>query len=648
MGAIKFGKELLQDFNISSKKEFIETNNIGMYASTSLCGVNTRKYHGLLVARQPQLGNHNYVLVNGLQEAVTIDNTKRELGVNQYDSVIHPKGYLYLESFELEKIPTWIYKIENVIIKKELLCVRDTNQTLIKYSLIKGDKVDFEIRPFSSFRKIHKLRDSQKGKVSVDKLTNGIAYRLDESFDKVYIQTSLNNSFSNNGDWFYNAQYLVELDRGYDFKEDLFTPGTINLKLKKGSEIIVSLSTEEAKTEYLKELFTSELNSKIKLNTLDDYLERSAQQFISKSNNGIEVCAGYHWFGRWGRDTFLSLPGLTIARNQPEVCKKVLKTMLKDLKKGLLANNGAGEGSLYNSSDASLWFFWALQEYVDATGSHEETWADFKVEINHILQNYKKGTLYNIHMDESGLLYGGQEDVALTWMDAVVDGLPVTRRAGFTVELNALWYHAISFSLEMAKSSNDTAFIKDWGQLPNKIKPAFKAMFWDDKKGYLADSCEFYSKDWSFRPNQVFATSLKYAVCDKNMSESILSKVKEKLLTPRGLRTLSQDDPKYIGKYEGDQRTRDRSYHQGIVWPWLLGHFVSGYLSVFGYSALPLIRNIYKSFEEVLTEYGVGSIAEIYNSEAPFTAKGTISQAWSVSELIRIKTLINQQKDNKL
>ncbi len=648
MEAIKFGKYLLQDFKFSSKKEFIETNNIGMYASTSICGVNTRKYHGLLVASQPQIDNHRYVLVNGLQEAVTINNAKRELGVHQYDSVIHPKGYLYLESFELEEIPTWIYKIENVTIKKELLCVKDVNQTLIKYSLINGDEVDFEIRPFSSFRQIHKLRSCKEGSVNLDKLTNGIAYRLDDNYDKVYIQTSLNNSFLNEKDWFYNAEYLEELDRGYEFKEDLFTPGTFSLNLKKGMSVVVSLATKKADVSGLNTLFKREFNSKIKLKNLDDYLERSAQQFFTETNNGIEICAGYHWFGRWGRDTFLSLPGLTIARNKPELCRQVLKTMLKDLKRGLLANNGAGTGALYNSSDASLWFFWALQEYVDATKSAKETWTDFKQEINHILKNYKKGTLYNIHMDKSGLLYGGQKDIALTWMDAVVDGTPVTRRAGFTVELNALWYHAISFSLELAEVSGDIDFINEWGALPRKIKPAFKAMFWDQNKGYLADSCEVNSKDWSFRPNQVFATSLKYSVCDKNMSESILKKVEEKLLTPRGLRTLAQDDPKYIGKYEGDQIKRDRSYHQGIVWPWLLGHFTCGYLSVFGYSALPLIRKIYISFEEALTEYGLGSIAEIYNSEAPFKANGTISQAWSVSELIRIKTLINQQNENKL
>tara|TARA_B110000211_G_scaffold232096_1_gene295030 strand:+ start:795 stop:2741 length:1947 start_codon:yes stop_codon:yes gene_type:complete len=648
MEAIKFDKEFLQDFGRSSKKEFIETNNIGMYASTSLCGVNTRKYHGLLVARQPQLDHHSYVLVNCLHETVLDNESKLELGVHQFNHFVHPKGYLFLDNFELETIPTWIYKVGNKTIKKELLCVKDVNQTLVRYTLIEGEDTNFKIRPFSSFRRIHKLRSSEDKLVPVVKTINGISYSLDEEYDDVYIQTSVENEFSNKGNWFYNAEYLRELDRGYEFNEDLYSPGLLKFHLKKDTPVIVSISTSKAEIENLESVFKKSLESKNKLSSLDNYLERSAQQFFSVSKKGVEVSAGYHWFGRWGRDTFLSLPGLTIARNQPEVCKQVLKTMLKDLKGGLMTNIGVGAAARYNSADASLWFFWALQEYVDATGTSKETWADFNKEIKHILINYKTGTLYNIHMDESGLLYGGQPDVALTWMDAKVDGVPVTPRAGFTVELNALWYHAISFSIELANASGDTDFVKEWEALPGKIKPAFKTMFWDETKGYLADACEIDEKDWSFRPNQVFATSLRYSVCDQAMSESILKQVKEKLLTPRGLRTLAQDDPKYISEYAGDQNRRDNSYHQGIVWPWLLGHFAGGYLAVFGDSALPLLRKIYSSFEEGLTEYGIGSIAEIYNAEAPFNAKGTISQAWSVSELIRINTLINQRNDNKL
>lgn len=645
MSSIKFDKTFLTDFKESSQREYIETNAVGAYSSSTLAGVNTRKYHGTFVVRQPQIDHHSYVLLNALHEVVDIDNHVYELGVHQYPLTAHPEGYQYLKSFQLNKIPTFVFEVEGHQIQKEIQFVANKNQLLIRYTLLEGEKIELGLKPFSSFRRIHKLRAANERAVDVTHVENGVAYKLEEEFDTLYIQTSIKNNFLPQGDWHYKAEYLEELNRGYDFQEDLFSVGLLLFELKKGKAVTVSISTQAENLKGVNAKFNKILKEKPELKSLDNYLEKAADQFISKTpNKGVEVCAGLHWFARWGRDTFLSLPGLTIYREnpQPEVCKRVLKTMLQDLKGGLLTNIGVGAAARYNSADASLWFFWALQEFVDATDSPVQTWKDFKKEINHILDNYKEGTLYNIHMKPNGLLYGGQEDVALTWMDAMVDGYPVTPRAGFTVELNALWYHAICFSLEMAKAAGDNKFIQKWEAIPVTLKLAFKAMFWDDEKGYLADACEEGSKDWSFRPNQAFATSLKYAICDEEMSQSILSKIEEKLLTPKGLRTLSQEDEKYIGIYNGDQKTRDYSYHQGIVWPWLLGHFAKGYIKAFGNSALPLLNKIYSGFESDLKDYGLGSIAEIYDAEPPFTAKGTISQAWSVSELLRIKALINQ------
>ena len=643
MGSIKFDRKFLTDFNNSSKIEFIETNDLGSYCSSTLSGVNTRKYHGTFVVPQPQIDNHSYVLLNALHEVAEINDSVYELGAHQYSFTTEPKGFVFQDSFELDKIPTWIYEIDKHKIKKEIQFTPNKNQLLIKYTLIEGDNIRFSVRPFSSFRRIHKLRTMNTSDVEVGYVENGISYKLEDNYDRLYIQTSIPNEFLDNGNWHYQAEYLEELNRGYDFKEDLYSVGLISFDLKNNQPVVISISTQEERVESINVEFNNILKDKPVLDSLEDYLEKAADQFISKTeDNGVEIGAGYHWFGRWGRDTFLALPGLTLYRNnpQPEVCKAVLKTMLKDLKGGLLTNIGVGDNAQYNSADASLWFFWALQEYANTTGEYIETWKDFKKEIVHILDNYKTGTLFNIHMKENGLLYGGQKDVALTWMDAVVDGIPVTPRSGYVVELNALWYHAICFSLELADKSEDHQFIDKWRDTPKKLKSAFKDMFWDEKRGYLADVCEENSKDWSFRPNQTFATSLKYSICDEEMSKSILIKVKDKLLTPKGLRTLSQDDEKYIGVYQGDQKTRDNSYHQGIVWPWLLGHFTKGYLSLFGKSSINLLSEIYQGFEEELYSYGIGTIAEIYDAEPPFKAKGTISQAWSVSELIRIKSLI--------
>ncbi len=648
MSTVKFDSEFLTNFDESSKREYIETNSLGAYSSSTLAGVNTRKYHGTFILRQPQIDHHSYVLLNALHESVDVNNNVYELGVHQYPLTAHTEGYQYLNSFELKKIPVFVFEVEGRKIQKELQFAPNKNQLLIRYTLIEGSKLDLAIKPFSSFRRIHKLRYADDREVQVNEVENGIGFCMENGFDTLYIQTSVKSEFLAHSDWHYKAEYLEELNRGYDFQEDLYSVGLLLFELKKGKPVVVSISTENENLRGLNSKFNKILEDKKELNSLNDYLEKAADQFISKTpDKGVEVCAGLHWFGRWGRDTFLSLPGLTIYRQdpKPEICKKVLKTMLQDLKGGLLTNIGVGAVARYNSADASLWFFWALQEYVDATNSAEKTWKDFKKEINHILDNYKEGTLYNIHMKSNGLLYGGQEDVALTWMDAMVDGYPVTPRAGYTVELNALWYHAICFSLEMAEAAGDKKFIQKWESVPAILKTSFKEMFWDAQKGYLADACEEDSKDWSFRPNQAFATALKYSICDDEMRKSILEKVKEKLLTPKGLRTLSRDDEKYIGFYNGDQKTRDYSYHQGIVWPWLLGHFAHGYVKAFGNSALPLLEEIYNGFESDLENYGVGTIAEIYDAEPPYAAKGTISQAWSVSELIRIKALINQHKN---
>lgn len=645
MATVRFDKTFLTDFEQSSKAEFLETNELGAYCSYTVAGVNTRKYHGDFVIRQPQIDTHSYVLLNALHELVNVNNNIYELGVHQYPFKAHPEGYLHKVSFELEKIPTWIFEVEGNLIQKELQFVPAKNQLLVRYSLLSGEEVNLGLRPFSSFRRIHKIKKADVSFVQLEEVEHGIGYCMQGGFDHLYIQTNHGNEFVNKGDWHYKAEYLEELNRGYDFQEDLFSVGVLLTKLQKGKPLVVSVSNQEEKVKSLNTTFNKILNAKPVLNSLEDYLEKAADQFISKTKDrGFEICAGYHWFGRWGRDTFIALPGLTLYRRNPnpDACKKVLKTMLKDLHRGLLTNIGVGEAARYNSADASLWFFWALQEYVDFTDSAATTWKSFKKEINHILDNYKEGTLYNIHMEENGLLYGGQEDVALTWMDAMVDGFPVTPRAGYTVELNALWYNAICFSLEMAEAAGDVDFFEKWVDIPRNLKVAFKELFWDEKKGYLADACEEGEKDWSFRPNQAFATSLKYPICDAEMSRSILEQIKERLLTPKGLRTLAQDDPKYIGVYQGDQKTRDSSYHQGIVWPWLLGHFAKGYLVNFGESALPLLRNILGQFEEDLSTYGLGSVAEIYDAEPPYKAKGTISQAWSVSELLRINLLVKQ------
>jgi predicted glycogen debranching enzyme len=437
-------------------------------------------------------------------------------------------------------------------------------------------------------------------------------------------------------DWYYGIEYNKELRRGYDYKEDLFVPGYFELGAKKGDVIIFSASTGKANPEQLKRRYTLELAKRIPRDSFKHCLINSAQQFFIKRNKKTEIIAGFPWFGCWGRDTFIALPGLTLAIGDTATCKDVLDTQVAKLKNGLFPNMGSEDSPAFNSVDAPLWFFWAIQQYTKAVKSYLAIWRSYGKAMKSILEAYRDGTSYNIKMHENGLIYAGEPGKALTWMDAVVYGKPVTPRIGFPVEINALWYNAIMFSLDLAKRAKDSAFISEWEPMPAKIQESFLGMFWDSRKGYLADVADFKSTDWSIRPNQVIAVSMDYSVLSNEIKKAILSVIERDLLTPRGLRTLSPTNENYKGIYKGTQEQRDLAYHQGTVWPWLLEHYCEGYMNLHKESGLGFLERLINDFEPVITELGIGTIPEIFDGDPPHRARGAISQAWSVAALLRI------------
>ena len=416
--------------------------------------------------------------------------------------------------------------------------------------------------------------------------------------------------------------------------------------MKKGEVLIFSAGTSIAVTQTLSRQFNKELTGRITLNNFENCLINSAQQFIFHKNKRTEIIAGFPWFGRWGRDTFISLPGLTLSQGDLKTCKAVIDSMLTELKGALFPNAGSADNASYNSVDTPLWFFWALQQFCEFSHYHKNLWKEYGKTIKQILGEFRNGTDFNIKMHENGLLWQGVPGLALTWMNTVVAGKPVTPRIGFAVEINALWYNAIMFSLTAAKIAKDKNFISEWTDVSKLIKKSFLETFWDKSKGYLADYVDNEKKDWSIRPNQVFATSLPYCVLEnKGIKSSILDTVKKELLTPKGLRTLSPKDSNYIGIYQGNEAQRDLAYHQGTVWPWLLGHFAGGYLKIYGNKGIDFIKKIYNGFEEDMVIHGIGSVSEIYDGNPPHHPKGAVSQAWSVAELLRIKMMIDQFKN---
>ncbi len=648
MSIIKFDKEQLINLEYSLSRELLRTNRAGTHAITTLVGCNTRKYHGLLVCPMEDIDDENHVLLSSLDATITQHNTSFNLGVRKYPGVFEPKGHKYVRDFEVDIIPKIIYRVGGVVLQVERILSED-DRVMIKYTLLDAhSKTTLKLKPFLAFRNMHKL---SKANLFVNKkfraIDNGIKLKMYDGYKYLYMQLSKKAEYVHVPDWYYNVEYLEEQRRGYDYQEDLYVPGFFELEIQKGESVIFSAGLKEVKSNTISKSFNKAIEKRSPRITYLDCLKSAAQQFISKRHGKTEIIAGFPWFGRWGRDTFIALPGLTLYNNDIKTCKEVLDTMSSELIDGLFPNIGSGESVAMNSVDAPLWFFWSLQEYAKFIDNKAEIWTDYGKKMKQILEHYREGTHYNIKMHDNGLIWAGETGKALTWMDAVVAEKPVTPRHGFNVEINALWYNALVFSLKMAKLAGDKKFIKDWKIIPEITRLSFLEKFWCDERQSLADFATYDDIDCSIRPNQIFACSLPYSLLSDIKKERVLENVRKALLTPKGLRTLSPEHHDYKSECVGDQETRDNAYHQGTVWPWLLGHFCDAYLQIHGKSAINFVEKIFNSFEEDMTIAGIGSISEIYDGDPPHTPRGAISQAWSVSELIRIHHLLEEYKNKK-
>ncbi len=646
MGYINFDKSQLINLEYSLNKELIRSNRAGSFASTTIIGCNTRKYHGLLISQQPNLDGDYHVLLSNFDVTVMQRDAEFNLGIHKFPGfgIYNPKGHKYVRDFVTEPIPLLTYQVGGVVLTKEILLAQEEERTLIRYTLVEAHSpTRLRFKPFLAYRNYHTL---SKANTYVENryehIKNGIKTRMYNGYPFLNFQFSKHIEYTHVPHWYYEIEYLEEMERGYDYHEDLYVPGFFEVDIAKGESIVISIGTEETNPLILGKLFNNEVKARVPRDSFENNLRNSAEQFIVKKGKKTEIIAGFPWFGRWGRDTFISLPGLTLATDKPKVCKAIIDTMVDDLDGPLFPNMGSGTNTVLNSVDAPLWFFWALQQYADYTKTKKKIWKEYGDKMRLILNGYRAGTLFNIKMQENGLIYAGEQGKALTWMDAVVFGKPVTPRIGMCVEINALWYNAIMFSIEMAQLAEDEDFVSQWEEVAKEIPVSFKEVFYDKNKFQLADYvCGDY-KDWSIRPNQIIATSLPYTPINEQIRKEVIDVVMQYLLTPRGLRTLAPQHPDYKGSYFGDQATRDNAYHQGTVWPWLLGHFAEGYLRIVGKSGIPYIKSLYDGFEAVMKEHGIGTISEVYDGDPPHKAGGAISQAWSVAELLRILTILKK------
>ncbi|MCL6101890.1 MAG: amylo-alpha-1,6-glucosidase [Bacteroidetes bacterium] len=649
MGYLNFDKDKLVNLSYSLERETLRTNRGGAYTSTTLAGCNTRKYHGWLVVRLDELDGGKHVLLSSLDESVIQHEAQFNLGIHKYPGDFYePKGHKYIRNFEFDTIPKHTYRVGGVILTRTRLLVEHENLLLVKYTLEEANSpTKLRFRPFMAFRSVHSL--SKANLYANSKYTpvaNGIRMSLYEGYPEFFMQFSKACDFVPVPDWYKNIEYIREQERGYEFQEDLFVPGYFEVSIEKGESIIFSASTTVQKpSEFLKR-YDKEKIYRIPRDSFINCLRNAGQQFMWKRPDGLDLIAGYPWYESVSRQTLIALPGIFLLNGDLKNFEAVLQTNLKRLKNGLLPKY-AGQESFYDAADAPLLVFYALQQLAKVLPA-SEIWTTYGPSLKEILNHYREGTDFNIHMLENGLIYAKKEGVALTWMDDYVDGIPVTPRGGLAVEINALWYNAICFAIELASASGDKAFVKAWKELPALVAESFLSLFWCEECGQLADYIDGEYTDWSVRPNMLLAAAQDFSPLSRSQKKMIISTVRDKLLTPVGIRTLSPEDVSYKG-FSGEHVCNfSEAAHQGTVYPFLIYPFVKTYLEVHRSGGLSFARNCLEGFKNEMFENCIGTLSEAYEGNPPHTAKGSVSQAWNVAAVIMANALVEQfEEENR-
>ncbi len=649
MDYIKFDKSKLVNLEYSLNREMLRSNRGGSYASTTIIGCNTRKYHGLLVTHQPQLDGGMHVLLSQLDETIIQHDQEFNLAIHKYKGEKYsPRGHKYVTDFSIDTNLRITYRVGGVMLTKEMLFAGTSDSIIIKYTLVEAHSPTIiRFRPFLAYRNIHALSKANNDvERKYEAIPNGIKVRMYQGYPFLHLQFSKENEYVHAPDWYFDFEYIREKVRGYECHEDLYTTGYFELPIKVGESVYFMASLDEEDPKTFARMYAQEMKKRINRDSFEASLKNAAEQFIVKRGKKLEIVAGFHWFGRVTRDTFISLPGLTLLQGDFKTFKAILDSSLSEMKGPLFPNSGTVNKAEYNSVDAPLWLFWTLQQYIKYSGD-KNVWKHYGVYLKLILNSFREGAPYNIHMLDNGLLFAGITGTAVTWMDAVVDLKPVTPRIGLAVEVNALWYNAIRFAVELAEKAGDKDFVSEWKTIADGIPAAFIDTFWYKEQNYLYDYVNGNFCDKSVRPNQVFAASLPYSPLNDDQCKGVLDRIQSELLTPRGLRTLAPKNQAYKSEYTGDPTARNLAYHQGSVFPWLFGHFADAWLKLYEQSGVAFITRIYNGFEEVLMEHGIGTISELYDGDPPYRASGAISQAWSVSELLRVSHMLNEWKPAK-
>lgn len=644
MSYLKFEKALMTNLQESLPRELLRTNRSGAYSCSTIVDCNTRKYHGLLVVPVPELDDDNHVLLSSLDVTVVQHGAEFNMGLHKYQGNNYsPKGHKYIKEFDCGKVPTTIYRVGGVILKKEVVFQHYEDRILIRYTLVDAHSTTtLRIRPFLAFRSVrqftHENSVASRDYQSVD---NGIKTCMYPGYPELFMQFSKENEFMFKPDWYRGVEYPKEQERGYASDEDLYVPGYFELDIKKGESIVFAASISESSTDTLNELFDTEVGKRTPRDNFFHCLVNAAHQFhIHENNDDRYILAGYPWFKCRARDMFISLPGLTLSIEEQSYYELVMKTAQKGLDEFMEGKPLSVKIYEMEQPDVPLWAIWCLQQYAKEAGMQKclEMYGPF---MKRILTFIERGNHPNLKVMDNALVYTNGTDKAVTWMNSTVNGKPVVPRTGYIVEFNALWYNALKFCASIALLAKKNKDAEHLEKMAEKCRKSFLDMFMNEY-GYLFDYVGGNDKDWSVRPNMIFAVALDYSPLEQDQKKSVLDVCTRELLTPKGLRSLSPKSGGYNPMYVGPQPQRDYAYHQGTAWPWLGGFYMEACLKLYKRTRLSFIERQMVGYEDEMINHCIGTIPELFDGNPPFNGRGAISFAMNVAEILRTLELLEK------
>lgn len=643
MTFLKFNKSELVNLSYSLKREIISANKTGAYCNTSIIACNTRRYHGLLAVPVDNFGKGKYVLLSSLDESLVVNGKQFNLGIHCYGDVYEPRGHKYIVDFDLDPVPVIIYKIGEMVFKKSIILAPDNDQVLIKYELLEAPaKTTLILKPFLAFRNIHSLTcQNSEADTEYRSVEGGVAFRMYDGFPDLNMQLSCKSSFRYMPYWYNGITYSDESRRGFACKEDLFVPGQFVMDMKPGESVVFSASVNEVNPKQLKRKCTEIERKMADVTDFHDVLAYNADLLICNRNGRKQVNAGFSWLETGLlRETIVALPGLTLYADGN--CAE-----FEEILDNLISNEQVRLTRKTTQVEAPLRMTDTLQQYIEFTGEEERIWKKYGKVLKAIIDSYAPGKRAEVSMHPNGLLWAQMDRVALSWMNAYVDGHPVTERSGYQVETNALWYNALCFALDMEAKygARKSAFAARWTKARDLVKENFQNVFLDREAGYLADYVDNSGRNMDVRPNQMFAVCLPYSPVDDDVKMAVMQVMNNELVTSRGIRTLSPRNMKYRGVYEGSQRERDLAYHQGCAFPSLLGPYIDVCFRMAGPSFYKKAEYLTEGFFKDINKHGVGAFSELYDGDPPHEPHGAISSACSTAALLRADYLMKKYEE---